>query len=42
MLVHQGALGFELWTGQPAPARVMFDAATAELARRQSTDGGSD
>ena len=23
MLVHQGALGFELWTGKPAPIDIM-------------------
>jgi shikimate dehydrogenase len=27
MLVRQGATGFELWTGRPAPLAVMFDAA---------------
>jgi shikimate dehydrogenase len=27
MLVHQGALAFELWTGQPAPVEVMREAA---------------
>jgi shikimate dehydrogenase len=27
MLVYQGALSFELWTGQPAPLEVMFAAA---------------
>jgi shikimate dehydrogenase len=34
MLIHQGALAFELWTGQPAPIDVMFEAARAELAAR--------
>lgn len=29
MLVHQGARGFELWTGQPAPFDIMWDAAQA-------------
>jgi shikimate dehydrogenase len=27
MLVYQGAASFELWTGQPAPLDIMFDAA---------------
>lgn len=38
MLIYQGALAFELWTGVPAPVDVMFDAARnalAERARRQ-------
>jgi shikimate dehydrogenase len=26
MLVYQGVIGFELWTGQPAPENVMKDA----------------
>ncbi len=31
MLVYQGALAFELWTGKPAPLDVMFAAARAAL-----------
>jgi shikimate dehydrogenase len=31
MLVHQGALAFELWTGQPAPLEVMRAAARRAL-----------
>ena len=31
MLLHQAALSFELWTGQPAPLDVMSAAALAEL-----------
>ncbi|MFW9966656.1 MAG: shikimate dehydrogenase [Candidatus Thorarchaeota archaeon] len=31
MLVHQGALGFELWTGKPAPIAVMRDAVLQAL-----------
>lgn len=31
MLVHQGALAFELWTGRPAPVGVMRDAAVRAL-----------
>lgn len=31
MLIHQGALAFERWTGQPAPAAVMRDAAEGAL-----------
>ena len=33
MLVHQGALAFELWTGQPAPLEVMREAARRALFR---------
>ena len=32
MLLHQGALAFELWTGHPAPLRVMSNALTQSLA----------
>jgi shikimate dehydrogenase len=32
MLLHQAALSFEIWTGQPAPIEVMSAAALAELA----------
>ena len=31
MLLHQGALAFELWTGHPAPIRVMSNALTQSL-----------
>jgi shikimate dehydrogenase len=31
MFVHQGAAQFELWTGRPAPAAVMAQAAQAGL-----------
>jgi len=31
MLVHQGALAFQLWTGQPAPLDVMWQAARQAL-----------
>lgn len=31
MLVHQGALAFELWTGQPAPVTAMRDALWGSL-----------
>ncbi len=41
MLVYQGALAFELWTGVSAPVEVMFDAARDELRRRESQRGGS-
>jgi shikimate dehydrogenase len=33
MLVHQGALAFELWTGQPAPVDTMRAAAVEALDR---------
>ncbi len=36
MLIYQGALSFELWTGLDAPVDVMFEAARSELARRES------
>ena len=35
MLVYQGALAFELWTGIPAPIDVMFEAARSALAERE-------
>jgi shikimate dehydrogenase len=38
LLLHQAALAFELWTGQPAPLDVMSAAALAELADPGSTD----
>ena len=31
MLIHQGALSFEKWTGRPAPVEVMFKAAREAL-----------
>lgn len=34
MLIYQGALAFELWTGLPAPIEAMTAAARNELARR--------
>jgi shikimate dehydrogenase len=34
LLLHQAALSFELWTGQPAPLDVMSAAAVAALAER--------
>lgn len=36
MLVHQGALALELWTGEKAPVEVMRAALLASLARRQA------
>ena len=35
MLVYQGAVGFEKWTGRPAPVTAMFEAARAALAKQQ-------
>jgi shikimate dehydrogenase len=41
MLVHQGALGFALWTGRRPPADVMRAAAGQALARsKESSPGG--
>ena len=34
MLVYQGVLSFQMWTGQDAPVEVMLEAATAEMASR--------
>ena len=39
MLIYQGALSFELWTGVAAPVDTMFEAVRSELARRQSMEG---
>jgi shikimate dehydrogenase len=39
MLIYQGALAFELWTGAPAPVDVMFDAARRELANERRVPG---
>jgi shikimate dehydrogenase len=36
MLIYQGALSFELWTGVPAPVEVMFEAARKALAERHA------
>jgi len=38
MLIYQGVLGFELWTGAPAPVEVMFDAARKALAERRARE----
>jgi shikimate 5-dehydrogenase len=32
MLVHQAAIAFELWTGEPAPVIVMRDALARAVA----------
>lgn len=37
MLIHQGALAFELWTGRPAPLDAMREAARAALASAGNT-----
>lgn len=39
MLIYQGALSFELWTGVAAPVDAMFEAVRSELARRESMEG---
>jgi shikimate dehydrogenase len=31
MLVHQGALAFERWTGSPAPVAILAQAARAQI-----------
>jgi shikimate dehydrogenase len=36
MLIYQGALAFELWTGVTAPVGVMFDAAETALRAREA------
>jgi len=36
MFVHQGAIQFELWTGERAPVEIMEQTVTAALARRKS------
>jgi shikimate dehydrogenase len=36
MLIYQGALAFELWTGLRAPVEVMFEAAWKALAAREA------
>lgn len=41
MLVWQGALAFERWTGQPAPLDVMRSAAAAHFAASARTTSGS-
>ena len=35
MLVQQGAVGFEIWTGKPAPIDIMFEALLPMLTRKQ-------
>jgi shikimate dehydrogenase len=38
MLIYQGALAFELWTGVDAPLEVMFAAARAALSERPAPE----
>lgn len=40
MLIHQGALALELWTGEKAPVEVMRAALLAALARQQAVTEG--
>ena len=40
LLLHQAAIAFELWTGQPAPLAVMSAAALAELATEGAATPG--
>ena len=35
MLVHQGALNFELWTGKKAPLEIMYQALAREFGASQ-------
>ncbi len=42
MLVHQGAIAFEHWVGQPAPVAVMRSALLAALDRRERAAGADD
>lgn len=39
MLVHQGAIALEQWTGRPAPVATMREALLAALARREAAAG---
>ncbi|MFN0093391.1 MAG: shikimate dehydrogenase [Dehalococcoidia bacterium] len=41
MLIYQGALAFELWTGVHAPVDVMFEAARKVLRERERARGGA-
>ncbi len=41
MLVHQGALALERWTGRPAPVEVMRHALLAALSERRRNGGGT-
>jgi shikimate dehydrogenase len=40
MLVHQGALSFEIWTGKPAPISVMREALQSALTGGDGAPGG--
>jgi shikimate dehydrogenase len=40
MLVYQGALAFELWTGVPAPVDAMFEAARRAIREREAARTG--
>lgn len=41
MLVHQAALAWEIWTGRPAPLKVMKEAASAALCKIKNAQGDS-
>jgi shikimate dehydrogenase len=40
MLVFQGAVSFETWTGVKAPVEVMMEAAVKEIAHRSTSKRG--
>ncbi len=42
MLVHQGALAFELWTGRTPPLTLMMDAAQAAMSARSTAAGAGE
>ena len=38
MLIHQGAVAFELWTGKKAPVKTMYEAARKHFSREDTMD----
>ncbi|MBT9282077.1 MAG: hypothetical protein KM312_05395, partial [Hydrogenibacillus schlegelii] len=41
MLVHQGALAFELWTGERAPIPVMYQVARSKVVHLKEPERGA-